>query len=274
MKTSSARTIRLPCRSMLADDSITPTHHGGRRAAPRPRHRRRQRPPAHLPRHARGARLPCPGGGICRRGASRLRREDAGRGPARSQAPRRDGTRRAAGAAAALPRDPGGGGLGLRQRAGRGGGDAARRLGVPGEAGREGTPLRRPRPGARARATQRRASRWARGGRGPVRDGGALGGHAARLPARGHGGSHAGARDDLGRPRHRQGAGGPRDPRPVAPTRSAVRADELRGGAGGAGRERDVRPREGGLHRGGARTGGGRSRAPTAARCSWTRSAT
>ena len=113
----------------------------------------------HLSRHARGARVPGPGGGLRRRGASRLRREAAGRGPARPEAPRRDGTRRAARAAAALPGDPGGGGLGLRQRAGRGGGDAARRLGVPGEAGREGAPLRRPRPGARARAAPRRASR-------------------------------------------------------------------------------------------------------------------
>ena len=52
-----------------------------------------------------------------------------------------------------------------------------------------------------------------------------------------------------GRERHRQGAGGPRHPRAVAATRRALRADELRRGAGGAGRERAVRPREGRLLR-------------------------
>ncbi len=112
------------------------------------------------------------------------------------------------------------------------------------------------------------------GGRRPVRDGRPLRGHAARLPAGGHGGAHAGARHDLGRARHGQGAGGPRDPRALPPSRPALRADELRRGAGRAHRERDVRPREGGVHR----RGGGPARdvrergrrAPS----SWTRSAT
>ena len=63
------------------------------------------------------------------------------------------------------------------------------------------------------------------------------------------GGADLGVGADLGRVGHRQGAGGADHP-PAQPARAAaVRADQLRGHSRDAARERDLRPREGRLHR-------------------------
>ena len=86
------------------------------------------------------------------------------------------------------------------------------------------------------------------------------------------GGADRGVGADLGRVGHRQGAGGADDP-PVEPARAdAVRADQLRGDSRDAARERDLRSREGRVHR--RRRIGARAASswPIAARCSSTRS--
>ena len=63
------------------------------------------------------------------------------------------------------------------------------------------------------------------------------------------GGADLGVGAHLGRVGHRQGAGGADDP-PAEPARAAaVRADQLRRDSRDAARERDLRPREGRVHR-------------------------
>ena len=172
------------------------------------------------------------------------------------------------------PVDPGGGRLGLRQRHRRRRGHAARRGRVHREAGGPRAALRRARPGARADA-------GARGGRQEKGADGARYGMVGRSDAM----QRVYQLVDMAAPTrarvlisgergHRQGAGGAGDPRALAAARQALRADELRGDAGRADRERDVRPREGRLHRRRRRPARAPSRRRTAARSSWTRSAT
>ena len=77
---------------------------------------------------------------------------------------------------------------------------------------------------------------------------------------------------DQRRERHGQGARRAHDP-PVEPARGhAVRADQLRGDPRDAARERDLRPREGRVHRRRPSAGRAASSSPTTARCSSTRS--
>ena len=75
------------------------------------------------------------------------------------------------------------------------------------------------------------------------------------------------------RERHRQGAGGARAPPPVAARRGALRRRQLRRHPRRAARVGAVRPRQGRLHRRARRQGRALRSAPTAARCSSTRSA-
>ena len=81
-------------------------------------------------------------------------------------------------------------------------------------------------------------------------------------------------RAHLGREGNRQGADRPRHPRPLSPPRPSLHRAELRRHPRRADRERDVRARAGSLHGRASRTARGSSRAPTAGRCSWTRSGT
>ena len=75
-----------------------------------------------------------------------------------------------------------------------------------------------------------------------------------------------------GRVGHRQGAVRPRDPRSEPPRRRAVHHRQLRGPPRRPGRERAVRPREGGLHRRHRARRPAPSSGPTAARSCSTRS--
>ena len=80
-------------------------------------------------------------------------------------------------------------------------------------------------------------------------------------------------RADPRRNRHRQGAGRPGRARSEPAGRDAVRGDQLRGLARKPDRKRAVRPSQGSVHRGRRASRRACSRWPTAARCSWTRSA-
>ena len=116
------------------------------------------------------------------------------------------------------------------------------------------------------RQRARRAVRPLRHHRAQPRDGGS---HPAGRAGRGdqeHGADH-------GRDRHRQGAGGARDPRPQRAARHAAHQGQLRGDSRDAARIGAVRPRPRRVHRRRRRPRRASSRSPTAARSSSTRSA-
>ena len=76
-----------------------------------------------------------------------------------------------------------------------------------------------------------------------------LAGHAGDLPRAGAADAHRPHRDDHGRVRHRQGAGGARAARLLQAPQRPVRRHQHGGDPARADRERAVRPREGRLHR-------------------------
>ena len=127
-----------------------------------------------------------------------------------------------------------------------------RRRGLPDQAGRSAAPAA---PARAAVGAERRAPREQRPAPAAAR-GGPLRPHGRRQPrdAEGVQRHRAGRADDrLGadhrRVGHRQGAGGA-DAAPAQPAHPvAVRRDQLRGHSRDAARERDLRPREGRLHR-------------------------
>ena len=98
-------------------------------------------------------------------------------------------------------------------------------------------------------------------------------GHAAGLRPGRAGGRLRRRRHHPRRDRHRQGAGGPRPPRPLPPARRPVHPGELLGHRRDAHRERALRPREGGLLRRRAAAQGGLRGGRPAAPSSSTRSA-
>ena len=99
-------------------------------------------------------------------------------------------------------------------------------------------------------------------------------GHAARVPHDREGGADVGDRARARRVRHRQGAARARAARAVAARDGALRGHQLRRDSREPARERALRLREGRVHRAQCGRRRARSRSPTAARCSSTRSAT
>ena len=98
--------------------------------------------------------------------------------------------------------------------------------------------------------------------------------HRAPAPDHRQGRPQPGAGAHHGRVGHRQGAGGPHDPRAGLPGRGALRAGQLRRHPQRTHGERVLRPPEGLVHRAPSATRPASSSPPRAARCSWTRSPT
>ena len=138
------------------------------------------------------------------------------------------------------------------QRGDRRRGDQGRRLRLPHQADRAAAPEDSARQDRRAPGHAARGQ----GAAPPAARAGQLRQHdrqqrddAEGLSDRRAGGADVGVGVDLGRVRHRQGAGGA-DHSSAEPARAAaVRADQLRGHSRDAARERDLRPREGRVHR-------------------------
>ena len=134
----------------------------------------------------------------------------------------------------------------------RGGGDQGRRLRLPDQAGRRGAPSPPRREGhreGRGAARGQRAAPAGQGGVGPRPPGRDEQGDAGGVPPDRPRRADVRARPHRGRERHRQGAGGPDAPRALAAQPGPLRRRELRGHPRDPAGERDLRPREGRLHR-------------------------